>query len=256
MLVYGTALLPNSLFQNKSIDATFGETLDAAIVLLEGDIYTPAALEQIRQLTNEIEDIEGVVEVLSVANGARFEDDNGFLNIEDLLPEIGEISQEDVANMRNFLSSSYLYKDGLLVSKEGDFTTIIIELPEDVDASSFNKSLQEILDAHWEGMAYIAGKPAIKATMQTAMQRDLPLLTGLAALLILVFLFLNFRTLQGALLPLLTVLIGLIWSLGGLGYLGHDMTTLSVIAPVAIMAVGSSFSLHLLLQRNVMEYNS
>ena len=40
--------------------------------------------------------------------------------------------------------------------------------------------------------------------------------------------------------------MGLVWSLGLMGYLGLELTVLSVIAPVAVMAVGSSFSLHLL----------
>ena len=62
----------------------------------------------------------------------------------------------------------------------------------------------------------------------------------------MLFLFLNFRTIQGTFLPLINITIGLIWSLGGLGYLGYNITVLSIVAPIAIMAVGSSFSLHLL----------
>ncbi|HET8985581.1 MAG TPA: MMPL family transporter, partial [Trueperaceae bacterium] len=67
-----------------------------------------------------------------------------------------------------------------------------------------------------------------------------------AALVLVVMLYLNFRTVRGALLPLLTVIIGLAWAFGGMGWLGGSFNTLIAIAPVAILAVGSSFSLHLL----------
>lgn len=231
---------------NEEIDATFGERPDLAIVLLEGDIYTPAALEQVRDLTKAVNKIEHVAAVTSVSNGAKFEDDDGFLLIEDMLPKRGDISEEDIASMREFMDSSYLYKDGLLISENGKFTPMLIELDSDVDGDVFTSELNAAIDEHWQGKSYVSGEIAIESVMLSTMQRDLPRLTGLAALLILIFLFLNFRTIQGAVLPIITVFMGLLWSLGALGYLGIDMTTMSIIAPIAIMAVGSSFSLHLL----------
>src|SRR5690606_10387938 len=96
------------------------------------------------------------------------------------------------------------------------------------------------------GAAHVVGGPVVDTATRTMLQRDTPLLGAVAALLLVVMLFLNFRTATGALLPLLTVIIGLAWAFGAMGWLGGSFNTLIAIAPVAILAVGSSFSLHLL----------
>lgn len=244
------AILPDHspvLELDEEIAAVFGETPEGAVVVLEADnIFTPEVLVTIRDIANKIAEIDEVEDTISIANSSKFQDDDGFLLIEDMLPATGDISEEQIADAQAFLETSYIYQDTLLVSEDGRLAPIYIQLDPDVHSRVFDAELQKVIEENWSGPSYISGAPAIEAVLQSVMQRDLPLLTALAGLLILIMLFLNFRNIQGALLPLLTVTIGLIWSLGLLGYLGMDMTSISVIAPVAIMAVGSSFSLHLL----------
>lgn len=244
------AILPDHspvLELDEEIAAVFGETPEGAVVVLEADnIFTPEVLVTIRDIANKIAEIDEVKDTISIANSSKFQDDDGFLLIEDMLPATGDISEEQIADAQAFLETSYIYQDTLLVSEDGRLAPIYIQLDPDVHSRVFDAELQKVIKDNWSGPSYISGGPAIEAVLQSVMQRDLPLLTALAGLLILIMLFLNFRNIQGALLPLLTVTIGLIWSLGLLGYLGMDMTSISVIAPVAIMAVGSSFSLHLL----------
>ena len=166
---------------NKEIDETFGKAPNMIIALLEGNIYTPDSFERIRQITKEIENIEEVIEVFSIANTSHFENDDGFLNVANLVPEVGEISEEDVANIYDFLSSSYLYKDGLLISEKGNFATILIEINDGINFLTFNEALQKTLHTTWDGKYYIVGEPIAKGILRKALQRDLPLLTILAA---------------------------------------------------------------------------
>jgi uncharacterized protein len=76
--------------------------------------------------------------------------------------------------------------------------------------------------------------------------KSVPAMAAIALLVILAFLFLNFRSTLGVFVPLAQLLVGLLWGMGFLGWRGTDFLALMAIAPIAILAVGSSFSLHLL----------
>ena len=228
---------------NDRVEETFGSG-ELTIAVLEGDIYSREALLRLDQLTKELEEINGVQRVTSVANAQRMEDDDDFLLIEDLV-DPATLDEDAVEEVRQFLETSYLYRGGLLVSEEGDFATIVMQIDDDREPDRVVRSIQDVLDS-WPGEVNLAGASLINVEMRDTMSRDLPLLTGLAALLIVVMLYLNFRTARGALLPLLTVTIGLVWSLGTMGLVGANISVLNIIGPVAILAVGSSFSLHLL----------
>ncbi|MDE0527560.1 MAG: MMPL family transporter [Truepera sp.] len=230
---------------NAEIEETFGARPLNSIAMVEGEIYTPQSLEALRHLTSELEVINGVVDVLSVANSTRMIDDDGLLLIEDLLPE-GALTDDDVTALKSYLQSSYTYRDGLLVSNDGRYATFIIEVDEDADIIAVTAAIKEAFTKSWSGNIFFAGEAAIQTDMQLSIQRDLPLLTLLAAGLILIFLFLNFRTARGVVLPLLTVLFGAVSAMGTIALVGMGLTSLSVVAPIAILAVGSSFSLHLL----------
>ena len=230
---------------NAEIEETFGARPLNSIAMVEGEIYTPQSLEALQHLTSELEVIDGVVDVLSVANSTRMIDDDGLLLIEDLLPE-GALTDDDVTALKSYLQSSYTYRDGLLISNDGRYATFIIEVDEDADIIAVTAAIKEAFAKSWSGNIFFAGEAAIQTDMQLSIQRDLPLLTLLAAGLILIFLFLNFRTARGVVLPLLTVLFGAVSAMGTIALVGMGLTSLSVVAPIAILAVGSSFSLHLL----------
>lgn len=220
------------------------------IALVTGDIYTPAALEAIRTAGEALASLPGVSNVLSVANADRMEDDDGFLLVTRLLPASGPISTEQAAAARTWLDSSGIYAGGLLVSAAGDSATIVAEVDASNDSDVLVAEVERILDEHWRdaglGEAHLAGTPVIDSQMRAMLLREAPLLGTVAAALLILMLWLNFRSTRGTLLPVLAIIVGLSWSLGTLGWLGGTFSTFMMIAPVAILAVGSSLALHLL----------
>ncbi len=231
----------------REVGDVFGADV-VMVALLEGDIYTEEAIAQLGQVTASLARVKGVTSVTSAANAQRMLDDDGFLLIEDLLPPAPTAAS--LAEARDYLETSPLYRGGLLVAEDGRSANVVMEVSDDVDSAAMSNDIRAVLNDQWQragfGAAHLVGGPLIDGEMRATLAREMPLLGGVAALLILVMLYLNFRTVRGALLPLMTVLVGLLWSLGAMGWLGAELTTLSVIAPVAILAVGSSFSLHLL----------
>ncbi len=233
--------LPTKVLLDEVRD-TFGGG-DMALAALEGDIWTVPHLEDLRAITDELSEIDGVLQVTSLANAKRMEEDNGFLVVEDLLPD--DLTPADLPRLRSYVASEPLY-DGRLVSRDGHYAAVIIDVDAGVDALAFNRAVNKVLRAHWDGPVYLSGTPALSGYILETMQHDLPLQMLLAALFIGLVLFLNFRSGRGVFLPLLTVLVALIWSLGLGGWLGFELGTISSILPVVVLAVGSSFTLHVL----------
>jgi len=66
-------------------------------------------------------------------------------------------------------------------------------------------------------------------------------------IVIIVFLF-NFRSIRGVILPLLTLLISDIWLIGFMGLCNFKITMMGVGLPTIIMAIGSSYSIHIMNQ--------
>ncbi len=229
---------------SAEVEELFG--LDTVtIAILEGDIYTKESLNAIKQITKDLKKVEGINNITGLADAKRMEDDDGFLIVEDLIPK--RLNDEKIAAIKNYLNTAYIYKDGLLVSKDGRKATLIIETDAvDVDSLAVVTAVREKLDSDWNGKYWLAGSNLITAEMRQTMQSDLIYLNLFAAFMILIALFFNFRTLRGMVLPLLTVVTGIIWTMGTMGWFDIMITSMSVIGIVAILAVGSSFALHIL----------
>src|SRR5262249_18450094 len=76
--------------------------------------------------------------------------------------------------------------------------------------------------------------------------RDLVRLTPIAFALVVVVLSLSFRTIPGVLLPVLSVVLALVWTLGVMVLAGKTVTLGTFILPPLLIAIGSSYGIHLL----------
>ncbi len=215
------------------------------IAVVEGDIYSPKGLSDLHRLTASLTAVDGVRRVTSAANARVMTDDDGLLRI-DALVDPQHLGPEDIARIRAFLATSDLYGHERFVNRAGTAASIVMQIDPAADAGPVLRSIDGVLASDWPGPAHVAGNALVEVEMGRTVRHDFPVLVSLAAVLILAMLFLNFRSAQGTVLPLLTVVLGLIWSMGAMGWLGQGITTLNIVGPVAILAVGSSFSLHLL----------
>lgn len=78
--------------------------------------------------------------------------------------------------------------------------------------------------------------------MQSDLKRLIPFVIGV----VLVSLYLSFRNFGGVALPMLTVLISTIWTLGIMALLNIQLTMVSTVIPVLLVAVGSAYGIHII----------
>lgn len=90
------------------------------------------------------------------------------------------------------------------------------------------------------------GEPVISENGRTYMLSDLMRLIPLVGIVVLISLYFSFKTLDGTLLPLLTVFMSAAMTCGIMGLLGITFTLVSSVIPVALIAVGSAYGIHVL----------
>ena len=95
---------------------------------------------------------------------------------------------------------------------------------------------------------HVTGSIPFMKTTESYLSKDLSRLLLLAALVTLVTFYLGFRAVRSALLPLLIVLMGTLWCLGFMSLLGYPLSIMSVVIPPLVLALGSSYSIHVLNQ--------
>jgi uncharacterized protein len=229
---------------NNRVRSAFGVGETEIAVLYADDVFAPGKLRDLRELTRRVEGLDGVVRVVSLANAPRMREEDGVLVSSEMV-ESDSPSPEEIAGIKDYLATSFAMKDGLLAAKDGKTTTVVIQVDESYDESTMVRKIDAELARGWSGRYETTGVPVLGAAV-LAIIKGVPLLAAAALAVILAFLALNFRSAMGVVLPLVQLSVGLLWGVGILGWKGDSFVALMAISPIAILAVGSSFSLHLL----------
>ncbi len=89
------------------------------------------------------------------------------------------------------------------------------------------------------------------AYMPQEMNRIQPMIMGLLLLL----LFLSFRTPRGVFLPIAVVLMAEIWTMGTMAALGYSIYTITTMLPILILAIGIADAVHFLSRERLLAHH-
>jgi len=240
---------PEQAFFEATIE-TFGNDQVSVVVVdasAVGDVFNTATLRKIDRLTRAIDGIIGVEEVVSLTNGRYL---TGATDLLETPPIIATIPQDSdsIGALREFVLRNDLFLK-TLVSADGQAAAINVFVRDYPDsqlvAMDIDGQIKALLAAeqgpetlHYAGLTYT------RRVINETMKRDLRLFVPLTIGLIMLVLFGNFRSLRGVLLPMLTVAMSTIGTMGLLGWLQKPMSLVMTILPPLLIAVGSSYSIH------------
>ena len=245
---------------SEYIDDMFGSSFFMLVGLERrfGDVFYPAFLNQIREFNRRIEYIEIVGTINSIVSSDYIfaeEDDLGYSSIvvRRLVEEGFSGTDAEIAQLRQRILSWGIYRR-TLISDDFRSTQILIpfEIPQEMAGrpESIDHFI-EVRDIAREmfgpyANVFVTGLPIISATVNEAMRSDLVTMIPLVVLVVLVILFISFRRLALVLLPLVTVLIAVIWSIGAMPLAGVQLSVVSSVLPVILVAVGSAYGIHII----------
>ena len=229
---------------------SFAQYTNIVVGMLHTDIYNPGSLEKLYKVSQEIRQIKGIKKVTCLLNVKYIQGSESGLDVSPLVKE-GTVPEtpKEIAALKAKVDSWDIYK-GALVTKDGKGTAISVVLGdkvETVDIIPIYFAMTDILKKY-EGPEhfFISGTKVLEALQSHYMIKDLIFLPPLVTVVLLASLFFFFRNFSGMLLPLISVGIACIWTFGLMSMAGIPLTMISTALPVALMAVGVGYGVHII----------
>jgi hypothetical protein len=236
---------------NREIEDIFGETgsLVVSFSLNEGTIFDRNNIVKIDDLTKKFEQINRVDEVTSITNVDFIEGTSEGMVVEELVKELPE-SEKDKLKIKEKLLSWDFYKNNLY-SDDFKASQILITLDENLNPEQKSEIYYQIEDIteDYENSRFethIAGAAAINVRMGDSMIQDIKFLIPFVIIILILTLYFFFHKILPVILILATVSISSIWAVGLMAYLGINLTLVSTVIPVLLIAVGSAYGIHIL----------
>lgn len=264
------------ILQYNAFKEQFGRDEMLIAMISPRNVFDRKFLKKLKQFHRDLEDhLPHLKEVRSLINARRTTGAAGELLVTDLLEEIPE-SEADMRDLKDYVMSNPLYRN-LLVSEKGDFTTVIIEpeafsgaavavesgfdttvgvkdkmaKPEKVLTAEENAELVHAVErivSRYNDPDFpimISGTPVVTSYLKKVMQTDVKRFTGLAILIIFVFLFLIFRRISGVVLPMIVVILSVVYTFSLISICDVSIKIPTVILPSFLLAIGIGASVHL-----------
>ncbi|MCR4736326.1 MAG: MMPL family transporter [Treponema sp.] len=235
----------------------------------DGTILTPEYIDVIRHITdralelNEIDDVDSLTHIDFVCES------DGSISASQLIPDTYTGSQADIEQLKTRLVEWDAMYNRVVINDNMTGTQMQLTLsPYDIEyekelAASNGKKIRseaEMQEAALNAVTAIAneevaghnldlkiyGNPTVMQNSRVFMLSDLTRLIPLVIIVVLLSLYFSFKTLDGTLLPLITVVMSTAWTMGLMALFNVTFTLVSSVIPVALIAVGSAYGIHVL----------
>ena len=228
----------------------------------KGTVLTPQNIEVVRKITDRVLELPQIEGVDSLTHIDYVCENDGSISASQLIPETYTGSEEDIAQLESRLAEWSEMYNRVIVNDDNTATQMQITVhsmtPQEkaeskiTDAERQQKILEQVRqvvveECENQPLEYkIYGDPVVAESARKFMVSDLYALIPLVIVVVLLSLFFSFKTVDGTLLPLITVVMSAAWTMGLMSLLGITFTLVSSVIPVALIAVGSAYGIHVL----------
>jgi len=241
-----------SFFDNQKEDTLFRLSPMISLVITTTDetIITAQNIAYIQQITRDIQNISHVESVQSLANIDLIQTIAGGFHVGPLIPDHFLGTPEEIDQVYTDLASWPEIYDKICISNDYRGTQIIITLDPHTTSqqqAAIDASLSQIIKENQISTLdiHIVSKSALSLLLQQLTNKNCFRIFPLALLIALFGLLIAFRRKEG-LLPLLTAGISTLWTLGLMVLQGTPFSLLSSCIPFLIIALGSTYGIHLI----------
>jgi len=227
-----------------------------------GTVLTPENIEVVRKISDRVLELPQIEGVDSLTHIDYVCESDGSISASQLIPDTYTGSAEDIAQLEGRLTEWSDMYNRVIVNDDNTATQMQITVhsmtaeekaeSKITDAERQQKILEEVRAVVLEEVeghplkCKIYGDPVVAESARKFMISDLCALIPLVIIVVLLSLFFSFKTMDGTLLPLITVVMSAAWTMGLMALLGITFTLVSSVIPVALIAVGSAYGIHVL----------
>src|SRR5205809_4477462 len=227
--------------------AVFGSDDVGVIGIRADDVFAPSTILKIARVTDALAKVPGVESVLSITNVV--DPTAYFASAARLLPRIPPTPDEVEALKRKLAATPLVGKN--LIADDFRGAAIVVFFENLTDAQyldlGVDRRIMDLLAAENGPEAlFYTGAAHVKQAAVELMRRDIARFTPIALALMLLVLWLSFRTVRGISLPILAVAMALVWTLGVIVLAGKALTFGTSVLPPLLLVVGSSYAIHVM----------
>ena len=248
-------MLPKDLNSKITWDAVQDEFGSTEIIFIafgreSESVFKPQALADLWSLSEELETLSSVDDVISISTATRIDNIDGFMEIDDL-QIVQTLTDAEIDEIKIYLGKNPNIKKQL-VSKGEDYLLTIVQPYDDVGLDTFRNDIvtaaESILNnyqIHFGGTAYITG------SVPQLIREDVQSLIKAGILIMVVILLLNLRSLSGVIMVLMVIGFSLVSMMGFMGWIysitGSDrflFALLNTSMPIILLTIANSDGVH------------
>ena len=250
-------ILPKDLDSRVSWDLIQDEFGSTEVIFVafgkEGkSIFNPGAMATLWDLTKALEGTNQVEEVISISSASRMDNNDGFMEIDDLQSK-RNLNQEEVDKIQGYLDKNPTIKKRF-ISEDNQYFLITIQPYESGALNTFRDSITTIsspilndYEIHYGGQAYLTG------TMPELIRDDVVGLARIGVLIMTVILLANLRSIAGVTMVLMLIGLSLIAMIGVQGWVYHLtgsdrflFTLANTSMPIILLTIANSDGVHVI----------
>ncbi|ALO16796.1 Putative membrane protein YdgH [Salinivirga cyanobacteriivorans] len=243
MMTYLPDDMPSRVNKRK-VEELFGGTEMLMLIVKSEDVINSSTLKRVHKFSREMSRIKGVDKVLSLFDLKYVRNEDGAMMVDPAVKKLPRTA-EDIKEIKSDLKNNDMVY-GNVVSKDFTTTAVIALLEPDVSDKEMVEKFQQLIDSiPGDEEVVIGGTPFSRMHTAKNTMKDLGRLLPLGLLIMLVFLFICFKQFRGVWLPFVVVLMSIFVSMGIIPLLGWEITAITIILPVLLIAVANDYGIHM-----------
>ncbi|MCG8700705.1 MAG: MMPL family transporter [Bacteroidales bacterium] len=236
----------------KEAGDKFGGNYVGMIILETPNVFTAQTIQHVCDITDTLLLMDGIATVTSLTNVIDIRNSEWGIEIGELVDPY-DLPKTDSAlqKLYNRVMSKDMYK-GNLVAEDAKSTIVMFKLDPEADKQLVAKQVkQKIQSIDLPMQVYFGGIPMMINDMESIIAADIKRLIPIFLILMIIILYISFRTMTGVIMPLLSAGIAVIWTLGVMSLLDIDLTLISNNLPIILLAIGSAYAIHVINRVNL-----
>ena len=239
---------PDVLFYD-GFKEIFGNDEFFIIAFKKENIFTRENLEVLQQITGDLEEIEEIREVKSLANTNDTIGEEDFFMVQKFLEHIPD-REKDLNRLKQSALSNPLYARNF-ISPDGKTAAVVVSVYEKPDDPGYRKRLLEKCDAvlskyrNQTGEVFKAGWTTTNYYLSRYMKQDIATFIPITYVFITLAVFFFFRNVWLTLIAVLNISICMGSTMGLFPILGITLNNVTTIVPPVVMALALCDTVHI-----------
>ncbi len=231
----------------------FGDDGNVLVIGFEADIFSRPFFNGLYELTQTLKTVDGVTNVLSLANSANIYADYAQERFELRNLVDGPVETDAEMDTLARVLKGLRFYEGILFSSDATSTLIITTIDskrlDSSEKATIVKGITNEADKVAEDLGvdvYYSGLPYVRAFVTDFIPREMYLFLILAVIVMALVLYFTFRSVTAVFFPMIVIGIVIVWAMGLMGLLGYKITVLTAILPSLIAVIGVPNTIYLL----------